>query len=156
MDNKLAVVTEDRSVIKEYEDLNIVDKRIIDSMTATFSMSKEQAIETYFDESKWSEFVLQNQRRFQVMFASLAEPLKKEIELKIEKGSLEQVRAGMTALAIANDKWGGSGRSGQSPVFNVMGKQITIKTSFDFRPYNKNWKEEKLQQVKEIGDINDK
>lgn len=137
--NKLPTITEDKPV-KKYEELDIVDKRIIDSMTDTFSMSKEQAIATYFDEAKWREFHQQNQRRFQVMFASLAEPLKDEIKTKIEKGSLEQVRAGMTALAIANDKWVGVGKGFTGPMFNVPGGVVKINLSpalQNWRPYQK-------------------
>jgi hypothetical protein len=113
--------------------LTTIEKEAIEYMVENQNLTEEEAKTILGSDAEFASMMAIAEKKIKVEMMQYVLPkIKEAVELKLERGSLEQAQRGMTAWAIAKDKIFGENTKGN---LNIGGKNIQI--NFDFKPYKK-------------------
>lgn len=109
----------------------LIDERQIDV---------KEAVDIVRHDEEWNKYLIHSQQNSKLKNITLIDSVRKKIAEKVEMGFMEAAQKGGVLLAILMDKTYGQTSERNGPMFNVAGKQVSIKVGFGFKPYQKNRK----------------
>lgn len=123
------------------KELKVFESEVIKYVSEKTGISEAEAIEALKNDDTW-HIVMQSKRKsLDLDMLELVSDFKKSIKEKIEKGSLEQAKAGMTGIAIAYDKVFKSDdnlKAKQS--LKIEGSNIQVNIPFNYKDRKKKTK----------------
>lgn len=114
--------------------LNAMEKEVVEFVADKLQVTKDKASEIiHSDQGEWERLLKSKKRQLDLEMMDLIKGFQVAVKKKLENGSLEQARAGMTGIAIGTDKvYGEPGK----PTFNIGGKNVQINLAgWKFKPY---------------------
>lgn len=99
------------------------------------TISQDDARKIMQDDARWKELLNTKKRQFDLEMLKYMENVKEAVERKRDSGSLEQMRSGITALAILHDKIFGEPEKRQGV---IIGKNIQVNLGWKFTPFRPN------------------
>lgn len=116
-------------LIKDFYDKNITE------LAEKHGVDRDKLLELLQSrQGEWEEFLVVAKRTWDLKALETIEKAREAVHEKIEKGWLEAAQKGSTTMAILHDK---VFQPQQGPTFNIAGKKVEVKTSFNFKPYRK-------------------
>ncbi len=130
--------------LKKYEKPSLIikkeltryEKEAVEYVSENQGISKKEAKDILTNDAKFIELmaIKDKELRMKMMDNTLPEILK-ALELKVERGSMEQAQKAMTAWSIGKDKAMGTDK--YSKALNIEGKNVQVNLGFKFNPYKK-------------------
>ena len=106
-------------------------------LTKDLNYEIEDAIALVRSDEEWNNFLTDSLKGSKLKNIELIDKVRAKIAEKTEQGFMEAAQKGGVLLAILMDKTYGSTSERNGPMFNVAGKQVSIKVGFGFKPYQK-------------------
>jgi hypothetical protein len=131
-------------MIKKYEKPSLIikkqitryEKEAVDYVAENQDITKAEAKDILTNDAKFMEImaIKDKELRMKMMDKTLPEILT-ALELKVERGSMEQAQKAMTAWSIGKDKAMGADK--YSKAINIAGEKVQVNLGFKFNPYKK-------------------
>lgn len=86
------------------KELIAFEKEVVDYVAEKLNITSLEAEELLKEDKTWNMLMEQKRKAIDLDMVDLISDFKGAIKAKIEKGSLEQAKSGMTGIAIAYDK----------------------------------------------------
>lgn len=140
--NRKSKIARPPKALRKYEDpshyiskrLNKIEREAKNYVKKTLQVTDQEALAILGDDAAWNKMLSMKKKHLDLeMTNKLMTSMTEAIEIKLAKGSLEQARSGMTALAIAREKVFED--KGPKGALNVGGKNVQINLGFGFKPY---------------------
>lgn len=115
--------------------LTSIEREVIDYLCKSLEITPEEADNLlHNDQTHWDRIIKDKKKQIDLEMLDLIKGFQTATKVKLDAGSLEQAKAGMTGIAIGTDKvFGESGK----PTFVVGGKQVQINLGFKYNPTKK-------------------
>lgn len=132
-------ITQTLTPIEPTSEKPFTDEQIknLNYLTKERGMDTKEAIGLIRSPANWEEFLTEARRGTILNNIDLIAKVQKLIEKKVGEGFPGTAKEGGVLLAILMDKTYGPTSERQGPMFNVAGKQVSIKVGFGFKPYQK-------------------
>ena len=131
-----------KSKIKKYEKPSLIvkkqlsryEKEAVEYVMEVQGVPKKEAKEILLSDARYMEFmgIKDKELRMRLMDKRLPEILD-ALDLKVQRGSMEQAQKAMTAWSIGKDKAMGTDK--YSKGLNIEGKNVQVNLGFDFKAY---------------------
>ena len=117
--------------------LTPTEKKNLDYLVEKQGYTENQALELVKNEEVYEVLKKQFKQNHELINIDLISTLQKVAKEKAEAGFGESAQKLITGIAILMDKTYGDFSKQSGPMFNVAGKQVSIKVGFGFKPYQK-------------------
>ena len=118
-------------------ELSPTEKKNLDYLVEKQEYTETQALELVKNEEVYEVLKKQFKQTHELTNMDLISTLQRVAKEKAEAGFGESAQKLITGIAILMDKTYGDFSKQSGPMFNVAGKQVSIKVGFGFKPYKK-------------------